>query len=154
MRLSDGSGYRIHVLTKATASVNSFGPESSRRFGNFVSLIIYNDWALPLDILVTTPNRLVHLLSQEPPGISLNRYTSCDVIHHMTSCIPSSVEWLILDECDKLFEDGETGFKDQVLTLPHHGYTLPHHGYTLPHHGYTLPHHGYTLPHHGYTLPR
>ena len=26
----------------------------------------------------------------------------------------TSVEWLILDECDKLFEDGVTGFKDQV----------------------------------------
>ena len=25
-----------------------------------------------------------------------------------------SVEWLVIDESDKLFEDGETGFRDQV----------------------------------------
>jgi len=26
----------------------------------------------------------------------------------------SSVEWLVIDESDKLFEDGKTGFRDQV----------------------------------------
>ncbi|XP_019850917.1 PREDICTED: probable ATP-dependent RNA helicase DDX52 isoform X2 [Amphimedon queenslandica] len=81
VRLSSGSGFSIHVLTKATASANSFGPQSSLKF----------------DILVTTPNRLVHMLSLDPPGIVLD-----------------NVEWLILDECDKLFEDGVTGFKDQI----------------------------------------
>lgn len=35
----------------------------------------------------------------------------------------TSVEWLILDECDKLFEDGVTGFKDQVHTYNFY-YTL------------------------------
>ena len=25
-----------------------------------------------------------------------------------------SVQWLVIDESDKLFEDGETGFRDQV----------------------------------------
>jgi len=25
-----------------------------------------------------------------------------------------SIEWLVIDESDKLFEDGETGFRDQV----------------------------------------
>ena len=25
-----------------------------------------------------------------------------------------SVEWLVVDESDKLFEDGETGFRQQV----------------------------------------
>ena len=33
IRLSEGSGFRIHVLTKATASSNNFGPQSSQRFG-------------------------------------------------------------------------------------------------------------------------
>ena len=28
-----------------------------------------------------------------------------------------SVEWLVIDESDKLFEDGETGFRDQVGTV-------------------------------------
>ena len=50
-----------------------------------------------LDILVATPNRLVHMLQQDPPAIQLD-----------------SVEWLILDEADKLFEDGKDGFRDQV----------------------------------------
>jgi superfamily II DNA/RNA helicase len=28
-----------------------------------------------------------------------------------------SVEWLILDEADKLFEEGKDGFRDQVLHI-------------------------------------
>ena len=32
-RLSVGSGFKVHVLTKAKANANSFGPQSSRRFG-------------------------------------------------------------------------------------------------------------------------
>ncbi|CAI8027584.1 Probable ATP-dependent RNA helicase DDX52 [Geodia barretti] len=85
-RLCVGSGFKVHVLTKAKASANSFGPSSSQRF----------------DILVTTPSRLVHMLSQEPPAIQLN-----------------SVEWLVLDEADKLFEDGpsDSGFRNQVAQI-------------------------------------
>lgn len=50
-----------------------------------------------LDVLVTTPNRLVHMLQQDPPAVSLE-----------------GVEWLIFDEADKLFEEGKDGFRDQV----------------------------------------
>ncbi|KAL9982085.1 hypothetical protein ACROYT_G010879 [Oculina patagonica] len=82
--LSNGRMFRIHLLTKAKASSNSFGSKSSQRF----------------DILVTTPNRLVHLLSQDPPRIQLH-----------------NVEWLILDEADKLFEEGKDGFREQVATI-------------------------------------
>lgn len=82
--LSNGRMFRIHLLTKSKASSNSFGSKSSQRF----------------DILVTTPNRLVHLLSQDPPGIQLD-----------------NVEWLILDEADKLFEEGKDGFREQVATI-------------------------------------
>lgn len=82
--LSNGRMFRIHLLTKSKASSNSFGSKSSQRF----------------DILVTTPNRLVHLLSQDPPGIQLH-----------------NVEWLILDEADKLFEEGKDGFREQVATI-------------------------------------
>ncbi|XP_058948166.2 probable ATP-dependent RNA helicase DDX52 [Pocillopora verrucosa] len=82
--LSNGRKFRIHLLTKAKASSNSFGSKSSQRF----------------DILVTTPNRLVHLLSQDPPGIELH-----------------NVEWLILDEADKLFEEGKDGFREQIATI-------------------------------------
>ena len=28
-----------------------------------------------------------------------------------------SVEWLVLDEADKLFEDGDLGFRDQVAQI-------------------------------------
>lgn len=52
------------------------------------------------DILVTTPNRLSSLLNTEPPTICLNK-----------------LEWLILDECDRLFE---MGFKDDLSIIYKH----------------------------------
>lgn len=35
VRLAVGSGMRIHVLTKAKATANCFGPQSNQRFGTF-----------------------------------------------------------------------------------------------------------------------
>ncbi|NP_001079530.1 DEAD-box helicase 52 L homeolog [Xenopus laevis] len=84
VKLSDGIGFRIHVIDKAAVAAKKFGPKSSKK----------------IDILVTTPNRLIYLLKQDPPGIDL-----------------SSVEWLIVDESDKLFEDGKTGFRDQLASI-------------------------------------
>ncbi|KAL5018893.1 hypothetical protein ScPMuIL_004615 [Solemya velum] len=52
------------------------------------------------DILVSTPNRLVFMLKHDPPLLNL-----------------SSVEWLVVDESDKLFEEGKTGFRDQLATV-------------------------------------
>ncbi|XP_050539568.1 probable ATP-dependent RNA helicase DDX52 [Daktulosphaira vitifoliae] len=52
------------------------------------------------DILIATPNRLVFLLQQEPPAVELQ-----------------NVEWLIIDESDKLFETGVRGFRDQLATI-------------------------------------
>ncbi|XP_076464904.1 putative ATP-dependent RNA helicase DDX52 [Babylonia areolata] len=52
------------------------------------------------DVLVSTPNRLVYMLKHDPPLIDLSR-----------------VEWLVVDESDKLFEDGETGFQDQLAVI-------------------------------------
>ena len=49
------------------------------------------------DILVTTPNRLIFMLEQDPPLINV-----------------SNLHWLIVDECDKLFEAGKTGFREQL----------------------------------------
>lgn len=46
------------------------------------------------DILVTTPNRLSSLLRTNPPSIRLDK-----------------LEWLILDECDRLFD---LGFKEDL----------------------------------------
>ncbi|XP_037124780.1 probable ATP-dependent RNA helicase DDX52 [Syngnathus acus] len=84
LRLSDGAGFRIHILNKAAVATNKFGPRSNKKF----------------DVLISTPNRLVFLLKQEPPGIDL-----------------SSVEWLVVDESDKLFEDGKTGFREQLAAI-------------------------------------
>lgn len=80
VRLSEGSGLQVHVLTKATASANSFGPQSSLKFGELNHPILYIILLLSLklisayvDILVTTPNRLVHMLSLDPPAIVLDK---------------------------------------------------------------------------------
>jgi len=81
VKLSECRGLRCHVIDNVTKAIQKFGPKSSQRF----------------DILVTTPNRLVYLLQQEPAGISLK-----------------NVEWLVVDESDKLFEAGHQGFRDQL----------------------------------------
>ncbi|XP_012272894.1 probable ATP-dependent RNA helicase DDX52 [Orussus abietinus] len=81
MRLSEGRDFRVHIISKINQALAKYGPNSSKKY----------------DILITTPNRLVFLLNQDPPAISL-----------------SSVEWLIVDEADKLFEEGTRGFRDQL----------------------------------------
>nr|XP_045014584.1 probable ATP-dependent RNA helicase DDX52 isoform X2 [Jaculus jaculus] len=83
-KISEGTGFRIHMIHKAAVAAKKFGPKSSKKF----------------DILVTTPNRLIYLLKQDPPGIDL-----------------TSVEWLVVDESDKLFEDGKTGFREQLAFI-------------------------------------
>lgn len=83
--LSEGTGLRPHVITKVKQNtVEKFGPKFCCKF----------------DILITTPNRILYLLRQEPPVISLK-----------------TVEWLIVDESDKLFEAGVRGFRDQLAEI-------------------------------------
>ncbi|XP_051786364.1 probable ATP-dependent RNA helicase DDX52 isoform X2 [Erpetoichthys calabaricus] len=84
VKLSQGTGFRVHTINKGEEAAKKFGPKSSKK----------------CDILVTTPNRLIYLLNQDPPGIDL-----------------SSVEWMVVDESDKLFEEGKTGFRDQLATI-------------------------------------
>uniref|UniRef100_A0A673M9V7 ATP-dependent RNA helicase n=1 Tax=Sinocyclocheilus rhinocerous TaxID=307959 RepID=A0A673M9V7_9TELE len=84
LKLSEGVGFRVHMLNKGVEAVKKYGPKTAKKF----------------DILVTTPNRLIYLLNQDPPAINL-----------------SSVEWLVVDESDKLFEDGKTGFREQLATI-------------------------------------
>ncbi|KAM4648376.1 putative ATP-dependent RNA helicase DDX52 isoform 2-T2 [Amazona ochrocephala] len=84
VKLAEGTGFRIHMIHKAAEAAKKFGPKSSKKF----------------DILVTTPNRLIYLLKQDPPAIDL-----------------TSVEWLVVDESDKLFEDGKSGFRDQLAFI-------------------------------------
>ena len=52
------------------------------------------------DILVSPPNRLVYMLQHDPPLLTLDK-----------------VEWLVVDEADKLFEAGEAGFRDQLAAI-------------------------------------
>lgn len=80
-RLSEGRGFRIHIISKIKQALEKYGPKSSQKF----------------DILITTPKRLLFLLNQEPSAICLN-----------------NVEWLVIDEADKLFEDGTRSFRDQL----------------------------------------
>ncbi|XP_056140976.1 probable ATP-dependent RNA helicase DDX52 [Lampris incognitus] len=84
LRLSDGVGFRVHIIDKASIAAKKYGPESNKKY----------------DILVSTPNRLIFLLKQDPPALDL-----------------SSVEWLVVDESDKLFEDGKSGFREQLATV-------------------------------------
>ncbi|XP_028976552.2 probable ATP-dependent RNA helicase DDX52 isoform X2 [Esox lucius] len=84
VRLSEGVGFRVHILDKASMAAKKYGPSSNKKY----------------DILVSTPNRLVFLLKQDPPALHL-----------------SSVEWLVVDESDKLFEDGRSGFRDQLAAV-------------------------------------
>ncbi|XP_034034282.1 probable ATP-dependent RNA helicase DDX52 isoform X2 [Thalassophryne amazonica] len=84
LRLSEGVGFRVHIINKASLAAKKYGPKSNKKY----------------DILVSTPNRLIFLLKQDPPALDL-----------------SSVEWLVVDESDKLFEDGRTGFREQLATV-------------------------------------
>lgn len=84
LKLSEGVGFRVHIIDKGSDAAKKFGPKSAKKF----------------DILVTTPNRLIYLLKQDPPAVDL-----------------SSVELLVVDESDKLFEDGKKGFRDQLATI-------------------------------------
>uniref|UniRef100_A0A182S7N0 Probable ATP-dependent RNA helicase DDX52 n=1 Tax=Anopheles maculatus TaxID=74869 RepID=A0A182S7N0_9DIPT len=52
------------------------------------------------DILVTTPNRICYLLTQSPPKIDL-----------------SNIQWVVIDEADKLFEDSKHSFREQLDTV-------------------------------------
>lgn len=54
------------------------------------------------DLLVTTPNRLVYMLQENADGPPLSL---------------ANVEWLVVDESDRLFEDGQRGFRDQLATI-------------------------------------
>jgi len=87
VRLCEGYGIRAHLISNVTKAREKFGPKSGQKF----------------DILVTTPNRLVYLLKESAEG---DKPVSLE-----------NVEWLIVDESDRLFEAGEHGFRDQLATI-------------------------------------
>lgn len=49
------------------------------------------------DILISTPNRVRFLLQQEPPLLDFK-----------------GIEWFVLDEADRLMEEGQNNFKEQL----------------------------------------
>ncbi|XP_051173185.1 probable ATP-dependent RNA helicase DDX52 [Leptopilina boulardi] len=84
IKISEGRDFRVHIISKINKALSQYGAKSSNKF----------------DILITTPKRLMFLLNQDPPAISLN-----------------NVEWLIVDEADKMFEDGTRSFRDQLNAI-------------------------------------
>ncbi|OQR77659.1 putative ATP-dependent RNA helicase DDX52-like [Tropilaelaps mercedesae] len=79
MKLAEGTGLRPYVLTKTSNAQRRFSSERSAS----------------LDLMVTTPNRLVWLL----------RETKLSLSH---------VQYLVIDESDRLFEAGKSGFREQL----------------------------------------
>jgi len=78
IKLCEGTGLRPHTLCKVKGAVG----------------------VVKHDILVSPPNRLVYMLNQDPPLLTLDK-----------------VEWLVIDEADKLFEAGVSGFREQLGTI-------------------------------------
>ncbi|XP_055585794.1 probable ATP-dependent RNA helicase DDX52 [Uranotaenia lowii] len=52
------------------------------------------------DILVTTPNRICFLANHEPPLIDLG-----------------NIQYVVVDEADKMFEESKNGFREQLDTI-------------------------------------
>ncbi|XP_050079871.1 probable ATP-dependent RNA helicase DDX52 [Anopheles maculipalpis] len=85
LRLGDEMNLRTHVIqTVDDPKQSDYSFSSGRSY----------------DILVTTPNRICYLLSQNPPKIDL-----------------SNIQWVVIDEADKLFEDSKNSFREQLDTV-------------------------------------
>ena len=57
LRLVENVGLQVHTLSKSGKADERYGVKSNQKF----------------DILVTTPNRVCHLLDRDPPAISLSK---------------------------------------------------------------------------------
>lgn len=56
LRLTETIGLRAHIISKINQAETKYGPKSNKQF----------------DILITTPNRICYLLSQEPCNLDLS----------------------------------------------------------------------------------
>ncbi|KAJ8946078.1 hypothetical protein NQ314_008978 [Rhamnusium bicolor] len=70
VKLSDGRGLRVHVISKIKRALTQYGSNSSQKF----------------DILITTPNRLCYLLKQDPPAVSLTKGFRDQLDEILTAC--------------------------------------------------------------------
>lgn len=57
LRLVDGLGLRVHILSKVNQADSRYGDKSNKKF----------------DILITTPNRVCYLLNRKPVVLDLKR---------------------------------------------------------------------------------
>lgn len=57
LRLVEGLGLRVHILSKVNQADSRYGEKSNKKF----------------DILITTPNRVCYLLNQKPVVLDLKR---------------------------------------------------------------------------------
>lgn len=57
LRLCEHIGLRVHTLSKTNQAEQKYGPKSNKKF----------------DVLVTTPNRVCHLLGQTPPLLDFSK---------------------------------------------------------------------------------
>uniref|UniRef100_A0A8C4F0D4 Probable ATP-dependent RNA helicase DDX52 n=1 Tax=Dicentrarchus labrax TaxID=13489 RepID=A0A8C4F0D4_DICLA len=78
LRLSEGVGFRVHIIDKASLAAKKYGPQSNKKYA---ALCLH----CPL--------------------------IDCGLL------LLRSVEWLVVDESDKLFEGGKTGFRQQLATI-------------------------------------
>ncbi|KAK3092499.1 hypothetical protein FSP39_003695 [Pinctada imbricata] len=82
--LSEGLGLKILFIEKSTTATKKLSASGGKN----------------IDIMVSTPNRLVYMLRENPQVIDL-----------------TNIQWLVIDESDKLFEEGKTGFREQLAEI-------------------------------------
>lgn len=74
VKLSEGRGFKIHIISKIKKALSQYGSKSNKKYGKLrLWFININFYVAVVDILITTPNRLCFLLNQEPPAIDLSR---------------------------------------------------------------------------------
>lgn len=85
IRLCEGTGLRVNIINKINTVAEKFNKNTLKKFGKSAFFIkesvnSIGSYKKPIsfnfilsDILITTPNRLVYLLKQEPPMVSLKK---------------------------------------------------------------------------------
>lgn len=87
LRLTDGVGFRVHIIDKASLAAKKYGPHSNKKYGREgenrecrigskktkYEYICVASYIFRADILISTPNRLIFLLKQDPPALDLSR---------------------------------------------------------------------------------